>query len=273
MLGALARRGASLRSVEANEGEFAVVAQLPLGEEFELGRFGSGSVAIGIDKGWVEQNNQCGGSVLTSKGRQALKKVRSRLALLNARKGVGKATTVLAARPSFNVSESPLGWLKSRKGADGRALVGDKQFAAGERLRAEFTFAQLTPRVTMNWAGLALSRKTRGGAGHVAPPADNVVAARMRVTAALRAVGPEFADILIDVCGHLKGLEAISKSEGWPSRSAKLLLDRALTSLARHYGLITEVPVERVLAERLRHWGGAGYRPTLDRWSQSGRED
>jgi len=47
-----------------------------------------------------------------------------------------------------NDSESPLAWLARRKGRDGRAMIGPDQFIAGERLRAEFTRAHLTPRVT-----------------------------------------------------------------------------------------------------------------------------
>ena len=59
------------------------------------------------------------------------------------------------------------------------------------------------------------------------------------------------------------GLEAVETSAGWPCRSGKVVLDIALTTLARHYGLI---PPERPLATHLRHWGDADYRPTLDAW-------
>jgi hypothetical protein len=50
-----------------------------------------------------------------------------------------------------NDSESPLAWLARRKGRDGRAMISPNQFAAGERLRADFTRGNLTPRVTSNW--------------------------------------------------------------------------------------------------------------------------
>ncbi len=71
------------------------------------------------------------------------------------------------------------------------------------------------------------------------------------------------AGLLIDVCCHETGLEAAERSAGWPCRSGKVVLDIALTALARHYGLI---PPERPVAARLRHWGDADYRPTLDAW-------
>jgi hypothetical protein len=54
-----------------------------------------------------------------------------------------------------NDAESPLGWLKSRKDRNGRPLITDDQYAAGERLRADYWFAHLSPRVTSNWSALA----------------------------------------------------------------------------------------------------------------------
>src|SRR4029078_6200036 len=49
-------------------------------------------------------------------------------------------------------AESPLVWLAKRKGRDGRALIAPVQLLAGERLRGEFTRANLMPRITANWS-------------------------------------------------------------------------------------------------------------------------
>ncbi|MES2603280.1 MAG: DUF6456 domain-containing protein [Pseudomonadota bacterium] len=132
-----------------------------------------------------------------------------------------------------NDSESPLGWLARRKGRDGRAMIGPDQFIAGERLRADFTRGHLTPRVTSSWTGIGRTR----GAGGGFEMTDLIVASRQRVRLALEACGPEFSGLLLDVCCFLRGLEDVERERGWPSRSAKVVLQLALDRLARHYGL------------------------------------
>lgn len=161
-----------------------------------------------------------------------------------------------------DLDESPLAWLARRRGRDGKPLISASETLAGERLRADFTRGQMTPRVTANWeAPLASGR--RGGAGVGADLADSVVAARGRVSKALAGVGPELSGVLVDVCCLLKGLEAVERERGWPARGGKLVLGFALKALARHYGYAesAEGP-ERGGA--LSAWRGAGARPTID---------
>jgi hypothetical protein len=137
--------------------------------------------------------------------------------------------------PRMNAAESPLVWLARRKGRDRQPLIAPEQLQAGERLRADFTRAQMMPRVTANWtAAIAQSRRTGTSPANLA---DTVIAARQRVRHALDAVGPEFAGLLVDVCCFLKGLEDVERERCWPARSAKLVLQLGLGRLARHYGL------------------------------------
>jgi hypothetical protein len=51
------------------------------------------------------------------------------------------------------------------------------------------------------------------------------------------------------------------QENGWPARAGKVVLQIALTRLARHYGLISESQAASGLRRRLQHWGVEGYRP------------
>jgi hypothetical protein len=135
-------------------------------------------------------------------------------------------------------AESPLAWLARRKGRDGRPLIDHSQFAAGERLRAEFTRAHMMPRITANWQA-AVSSGSRGGDGP-ANVTEMAIASRQRIRQALDAVGPEFAGLLLDVCCFLKRLEDVERERQWPARSAKVVLQLGLDRLARHFGLVTQ---------------------------------
>jgi hypothetical protein len=132
-------------------------------------------------------------------------------------------------------AESPLMWLARRRGRDGRALIEPHQLLAGEKLRVDFTYANLMPRTTSNWASPMASGRNRRAATS-ADAADVTVAARQRVHQALDTVGPEFSGLLLDVCCFLKRLEDIERERIWPARSAKVVLQLGLDRLARHYG-------------------------------------
>jgi hypothetical protein len=151
------------------------------------------------------------------------------------------ATPEGCAEVAVDDGESPLAWLARRKGRDGRPLIEavQLQLQAGERLRADFTHAQLTPRVTSNW-DVSAARGRRGGHAGSVSFAETAVAARERMRRALDAVGPEFAGLLLDVCCFLKGLEDVERERRWPPRSAKVVVQLGLDRLARHYGLARE---------------------------------
>ncbi len=134
-------------------------------------------------------------------------------------------------------AESPLMWLAQRKGRDGQPLINSVQFQVGERLRRDFTRAQMTPRITASWDPTATRGRDHGGSMTFT---DAVIAAREQLRRALDAVGPEFAGLLLDVCCFLKGLEDIERERRWPPRSAKIVVQLGLDRLARHYGLGTE---------------------------------
>lgn len=161
-----------------------------------------------------------------------------------------------------NDTESPLGWLRRRRGADGKPMLTKTQFQAGERLRDDVTKAQLVASTTTNWSGFDARRsRGHGAAGSSADMSDIAMAARDRVAGALASLSPEMSGLLIDVCCLLIGLEDAERQRRWPRRSAKLVLQLALTQLARHYGLLREPQSQRCGA--IRSYGAKGFRPQM----------
>jgi hypothetical protein len=156
---------------------------------------------------------------------------------------------------SINRSESPLAQLMRRTGRNGATFLTDQEFAAGERLRADYTRGQLMPRLGANWES-PISNGKRGAPA--AELTDGAVAARQRVERAIEAVGPELSGVLIDICCYLKGLGQVESERGWPVRSAKLILKSALACLARHYDPVRDRRRGPILS-----WGASGYRPKL----------
>lgn len=166
---------------------------------------------------------------------------------------VDGASTRLATRVRV---ESPLDNLRHRKDKAGRALISDAQWQAGDRLRTDFTMAQMMPGIGMRWTASPASGKG-GGRCAATEQTDAAIAARQRVNRALGHVGPELAGLLADVCCFLKGLEMVEAERGWPARSARLMLATGLSILVRHYN----PPARQSGATR--HWGADDYRPEL----------
>jgi hypothetical protein len=222
-----------------------------------------------LASGWLRQTSKEVWE-LSRQGVAAIRSARSGLTAAKTGRKTGRASPPGRQQdsvPAVNPAESPLAWLSRRRDKDGNPLLSDAQFQAGERLRGDFWFAQLTPRVTASWNPAASSRRERRAApGAGVELQDHVVAAKERVHRALKAVGPELAGILIDVCCHLKGIEDTERELCWPQRSGKVVLQLALTRLARHYGLLTDGSELYSPRPRTRHWGAPGYRPTADHW-------
>ena len=215
----------------------------------------------------VPQNENAAGETLwqlTAKGRQEVRRQLSaceNAAVPKLARHVHTDRTA-ASRPSINPNESPIGWLARRRDKSGEPMISAEQLAAAERLRADFWFAGMSPRVTTNWSAASQGgcSSRRGGNTDVS---DGMIAAATRVRHAVVAVGPELASILIDVCCLLHGLETAERKAGWPLRSGKVVLQLALTRLARHYGLLPAAPTHDAPSSRIRQWGSDGYRPVM----------
>jgi hypothetical protein len=135
-----------------------------------------------------------------------------------ARRG-GRSVTV-------NLGESPLTWLHAR------GHLSDAQFDAGERLRADWEFAQLSPSVTMRWDPVRI----KGQAGEQGlTHTERQMAAKDRFDAAIAAAGPGLSDILWRVACAGEALVDAEKALAWPARSGKLVLKLALDRVAQFY--------------------------------------
>ena len=126
---------------------------------------------------------------------------------------------------TVNVAESPLGWLHAR------GHVDDRLFDAGERLRADYERAQLSPSVTMRWDPVRI----KGSGGDGLTPGERQMAARERFDGALREAGKGLEDILWRVVCAGETLPVAEKALQWPARSGKLVLKLALDRVADFY--------------------------------------
>ena len=168
--------------------------------------------------------------------------------------------------PGFDIDESPLARLATRKGKDGRSFLSEAEAMSGERLRADFTRAGLTPGITQRWDAAPRSRGAPTGAKDLS---DSAIDARSRMNDAVKAIGPELSGVVLDVCCFLKGLELVERERQWPVRSAKLMLKAGLAALGRHYGFAAEPGSERRAV--IRRWGAKDYRPSIRGNGEDGR--
>ena len=134
-----------LRRLSGNRGFFA-----PEGEGFRFfknkkpvkgraGRLAREFAQAFLERGWLRRASEM--LHLTEEGALFLRRaglpddlVRAQHQILvrrDIRSASGKIETV-----SVNQGESPLGWLLRRKGAGGKTLISEEEYAAGERLRA-----------------------------------------------------------------------------------------------------------------------------------------
>jgi hypothetical protein len=129
---------------------------------------------------------------------------------------------------TINMAESPLGWLFAR------GLVSQRQYDAGERLRADWERAQLAPRVTMAWDAAPVARG-RGGSTGEPDVTGAQIDAKRRFDDAIAHAGPGLADILWRVVCAGEGMRNAETALGWPARAGKLVLTIALDRIADHY--------------------------------------
>ena len=236
LLGALATPGAEARPDPFDPGTLIVRREADgvslgggrfprrAGEELraaDLAAAMAGGRVVATAPGLARRRREQGGEVEPFRG-QHLDAVRGR--------GPGEP-------PLRDAGESPLAWMARRRDRDGRPMIDPVEYEAGERLRRDIAQALMLPKMGTDWTA---PRVDGGGARDPASGSDTAVAARQRVRGAMAAVGSDLSDLLLDLCGFLKGLERIEAERRWPARSAKVVARIALARLAEHYGLQRE---------------------------------
>jgi hypothetical protein len=238
----------------------------------DLLKCNDGAFLVRQDQGWAVVSGQPSGGIrLGSLDDEIVARLRDRQLLVETSDGrlmpkPRAAVHGLDRRPPaggegagavLNDAESPLSWLRSRKDKSGRPLIGEDQYLAGERLRADFERAKLAKRVTSTWDLTAAAGRSAGNAA--ADVSDGALAARQRFHAALDAVGPELGSILYQVCCLAAGIEQAERLLELPQRSGKAVLGLGLSALARHYGLVRG----QAAVQGARHWAMPDYRPPI----------
>ena len=128
---------------------------------------------------------------------------------------------------TVNLGESPLAWLFAR------GHLTARQCDAGERLRADWEFAGLSPGMTMRWDPV----RSPSGGDRGLSPTERQLAAKARFEGAIAQAGSGLSDILWRTVCAGEALADAERALSWPSRSGKLVLSLALDRVADSYGL------------------------------------
>ncbi len=140
-----------------------------------------------------------------------------------------EAVGEVVRRNRFVASESPLIALSRRRDKDGKRFLDSEMVRAGERLREDFELAQMDK----GQGQRVLS--TGSDAARPLSMGPDATAVQRRLAHALEELGPGLADVALQCCCYLEGLERTEKRMGWSARSGKIVLRIALQRLSRHY--------------------------------------
>jgi len=132
-----------------------------------------------------------------------------------------------------NMGDDVLARLGRAEGKDRTAFLSPAQLEAGLRLRLMWQRAGIAPRLTMHYS----PEHMPGTGGGQAEVGDMAADARRRFNALLAALPPDCASVVFDIAAQLRGLQEIEQHNGWPRRSAKLVLRIGLEQIARQLGL------------------------------------
>lgn len=152
---------------------------------------------------------------------------------------VQKGAQGIRSRGRVNQVDTPIMALARRRDGNGRPFLTSILIRAAERIQDDFELAQMEPRTTTNWDDYLTAGAT-GSAANSDPALRGAAAARVRVSEALRELGPGLGDVVLECCCRLQGLETAEKNLGWSARSGKIVLRIALQRLHKHYEALND---------------------------------
>jgi DNA-directed RNA polymerase specialized sigma24 family protein len=118
------------------------------------------------------------------------------------------------------------------RGASGRRWLDASELAAANQLRRDWETAQIGMVRGSDWSAAPLGSTPRSGANALEAAMARRCDAGRRLAAALDSLAPPLRRVVERVCLHEIGLEALERTEAWPSRSGKLALKLGLAQLA-----------------------------------------
>ncbi|NDW52248.1 DUF6456 domain-containing protein [Aliiroseovarius sp. PrR006] len=141
----------------------------------------------------------------------------------------------LRRKPRAAGAETPVRVLARKRGKDKPYLCADLVIAA-ERLNRDFALGQFEHSEAQGgWAAWMRDGEASGATHQTGHASDRKLDARRRFAIAIKAIGPELAELAVAVCCHEKGMECVERELSMPARSGKYMLRITLKYLARHY--------------------------------------
>ncbi len=135
-------------------------------------------------------------------------------------------------------ADSPLQVLARRRDKSGAPYLSRELLRVAERLRTDYELARLEGLPGSDWQAIVAAGESAGAdaGGQARFEADSRIgAARARLRAALRFLGPELGDMALMTCCLQQGMEQTERQLHMPARAGKYVLRIALNMLLRHY--------------------------------------
>ncbi len=232
----------AVMAIAAGMDRAVIVRDRPTGEAHRLGIVDRPVAHVLVLNDWISCDNP--GRIsryhITPAGRAALNGMiaqdENRAGGFSEAPGLFAAPAQTRRRSSraSSLADTPVTALARRRDPKGAPYLEPPLVRAAERIQDDYELAQMEPRITANWDDFLTAGVS--GPGLVPDPAlQGGAAARERVSAALRALGPGLGDVVLECCCRLKGLEAAEKKLGWSARSGKIVLRIALQRLSAYY--------------------------------------